>query len=86
MGKRKFAGTVTGFNHSTESSRYDSSGISAHVRGWDDGIKITAYANSKGEEVFEIHTTGGSNDSDCRTHIATVVNGRVVRRGDESNS
>jgi len=72
MGKKPLAATISGFDHSTESSRYSSAGITAHIRGWDDGIRVTAYLNSEGRPVYEIHTTGGSNDPEVKVKIATV--------------
>lgn len=81
MGKKKLAASIKGFDHSTDSSRFSNQGITAHVRGWDDGIRVTAYVNSKGEEIFEIHTTGGNNNSDVETHIATVTKDRINVKG-----
>lgn len=75
MGKKNLAATISGFDHSTESSRFDNRGITAHIRGWDDGIRVTAYVNARGENVYEIHTTGGSNSEEVIEHIATVKNG-----------
>jgi hypothetical protein len=77
MGKKKLAVSAKGFDHSTEVARYSDRGISAHVRGWNDGIRVTAYIDATGYEVFEIHTTGGSDNPDVREHIATVKRGRL---------
>ena len=41
-----------------------SSSISAHIRGWDDGVRVEARYHKDGS-VFNIYITGGSNGSRC---------------------
>ena len=39
-----------------------SSGITAHVRGWDTGVRVTiCYDPETDTDVIEVHRTGGSN-------------------------
>lgn len=63
MGKRKLAASFRGTDHSTIKSCYSSEGIVAHLRGWDKGISIEMKLDKDDNPVFEIWTTGGSNDS-----------------------
>lgn len=47
--------------------------IAAHVCGWDAGIFIHAHVDANGDDVFEVFSTGGSNDPEsvrilCRIH------------------
>lgn len=75
MGKRKLAGTVSASSATTDVSRYDNRSVSAHVRGWDEGVKVHAFIGENGAIVFDIWTTGGSNNSDMMRYIGTVVDG-----------
>jgi hypothetical protein len=56
-----------------------SSGISAHVRGWDVGVQVDGYVNCE-VDTFGIYATGGSNGSSPRQFLGTVslVNGSPV--------
>jgi hypothetical protein len=72
MGKRRFAGTVRGFNQTTDASRYSSEGVSAHVRGWDTGVKVEAFVAPDGQDAFQIFTTGGSHNANSYKHIGTI--------------
>lgn len=48
------------------------SGISAHVRGWDVGVKVYGYVQD-GRDAFDIHLTGGSHDASGRVMIGRVT-------------
>lgn len=74
-GKRKLAVTASSNSASTDVSRYDNRSVSAHVRGWDEGVKVLAYIGENGAIVFDIWTTGGSNDSDAILYVCSVTRG-----------
>jgi hypothetical protein len=48
------------------------SGISAHVRGWNLGVKVVGSVDGDGRDVFYVYQTGGSNAQTDSTLIATV--------------
>ena len=48
------------------------SGITAHVRGWDVGVRVEGFVNIDGNEVFKVYRTGGSNSSYNKECIAVV--------------
>lgn len=56
---RKTQATSRGYKH-----------MSAHVRGWDNGVEVVANGNG-GKDVFYIYATGGSNNP-SRELIAVV--------------
>jgi len=58
MGKRRFAGTLRSDSHKTDTSKYGSD-LDVWIRGWDYGIEVIA-RQVNGEDVFEVHTAGGS--------------------------
>ena len=51
--------------------------ISAHVRGWDDGVEVQAFADETGVG-FYIYQTGGSNGAMNPKLIATLRDGQVI--------
>jgi hypothetical protein len=78
MGKKRFAATVQGFDHSTESSRFSHQGITSHIRGWDTGIKVIASV-SDGEEAFDVYITSGSNGGDNDKWVGRLINNEWVQ-------
>jgi hypothetical protein len=48
--------------------------ITAHVRGWDSGIRVEGYIDGAGNDVFEVYRTGGSNDPTGAERLARIVN------------
>jgi hypothetical protein len=45
--------------------------ISAHVRGWDSGVRVAASIED-GRDVFHVYETGGSHDAASHRLIAVV--------------
>jgi hypothetical protein len=45
--------------------------ISAHVRGWDSGVRISAWIED-GQDVFGVYETGGSNDPANHRLLAVI--------------
>ena len=57
-----FFGEVQGQNRSHISLLGSKeSGIQAHIRGWDIGIRISGSSSIENEDVFDVYLTGGSN-------------------------
>lgn len=49
------------------------SGISGHIRGWNVGVRVFGWHDEKtGEDVFEVYSTGGSNNSLTKKLLGTV--------------
>lgn len=55
-----------------------SSGIGAHIRGWDSGVEIDGYVDDDRRDVFLIRMTGGSN----RRQVGNAYLGYVTVNGD----
>lgn len=52
------------------------SGVTAHVRGWDAGVKVDASVDPASDaEVFAVSLTGGSNDGRHPVDVATIEHG-----------
>lgn len=60
----------------TEATRMGTtaSGIGAHVRGWDVGVKVVG-SDKDGEDLFDVWMTSGSNG-----HTSSVLLGTVLLR------
>jgi hypothetical protein len=56
----RFKGDIAGSRGDASRLGDASSGISAHVRGWNEGIRIRGYAVGDSDH-FEVYATGGSN-------------------------
>ncbi len=50
-----------------------SSGIDAHVRGWDSGVKVLASVDSEGNDSFDVYRTSGSNGGLSDEYIGCVT-------------
>lgn len=49
------------------------SGINGHIRGWSVGVKVYGFHDeTTGGDVFEVWSTGGSNDGAARELLAVV--------------
>lgn len=56
-----FYGSMKGSRGEVTRQGTKSSGITAHVRGWNIGASIRCYIDSKGRDCVEMGLTGGSN-------------------------
>lgn len=55
------------------------SGIGAHVRGWDTGIRVCGHVTVSGEDEFHVYATGGSNGHTSDRMIGVLLaDGRFV--------
>jgi len=55
------------------------SGIFAHLRGWDVGVKVEGSARGE-RDVFTVYASSGSNGAALDVKVATIenVNGKIV--------
>ena len=67
----RFLGSVQGSRGEATRLGTPNSGMSARVQGWRSGVRVEAYAEGD-EDVFVIHSTGGSNGSSSEVTIGTV--------------
>lgn len=71
----RFYGSLEGMAKTTATRRGSANKPSkAHVRGWDCGVKIEAYAGDDGEDCFAVIVTGGSNGKHPDKLIGVVKN------------
>lgn len=49
-----------------------SSGMWAHVRGWEIGVKIVIDVDPEGRDRVNIYRTSGSNDTTADQHLLTL--------------
>ena len=76
----RFYGSLKGSAKTTVTRRgHASSGLEAHVRGWDIGVRAECAAIG-GKDAIYLYTTGGSNEPERRDLIATITlyAGKVV--------
>jgi hypothetical protein len=73
MGKRRFAGSVTGDGR-TDVSRYGRT-IDGHIRGWDIGVRVECFVDSADNDCFDIYVTAGSNDDGNVQKLGTLIEG-----------
>jgi len=51
------------------------SGLTAHIRGWDQGVYIECTVDGDGKECISIYITGGSNHPERREPIEELEDG-----------
>lgn len=51
-----------------------SSGIDAHIRGWNIGVSINMYVDSEGRDTIDIYKTSGSNSNQMDILITQLTN------------
>jgi hypothetical protein len=49
--------------------------ISAHARGWDEGVEVELQADQEGKVMVEVWRTGGSNEDRPRELVCSWVQG-----------
>lgn len=52
-------------------SGYDASGIQAHPRGWNTGVRVSGY-DSDGQDAFNVCISGGSSGGRWGVGLATI--------------
>jgi len=56
----------------SETTRGGNGRLSAHVRGWDLGIRVEAFCSKDGKPSFIVYKTGGSNGATTDEAICEV--------------
>jgi len=69
----RFYGTIKG-QAKTDASRRGSpnSGLVAHIRGWDIGIRVYCRVDKYGNDSISVFRTGGSNDPDDKQLLGDI--------------
>lgn len=65
-----FYGDLTGSRGSATRCGTPTSGITAHPRGWNLGVKVSGRTSPY--DLFDVELTRGSNDPERRTPLATI--------------
>lgn len=81
----RFYGEVKGAA-ATTASRIGHEMMTAHIRGWNLGAKITISVNEKGQDELVIQVTGGSNNPESGNviyHDSTKDDGKLLAVGSE---
>jgi hypothetical protein len=69
-----FIGEVQGNRGNASRTGSKKSGMQAHIRGWNLGVKVVCRHNSKtGKDEIHITQTGGSNGQYAEKHITTIT-------------
>ena len=74
----RFMGEIDGGRGSVHRLGHAKSGIRAHVRGWDSGVRIEAFVTVDGADGFYVYVTSGSNGGRADVLIASIM-GETVR-------
>ena len=67
----RFYGSLEGGRGAVTRTGTASSGITAHPRGWNLGIRVSGY-DTHANDVFSVNVTGGSTGGRADTHVLTV--------------
>jgi hypothetical protein len=71
----RFYGSLTGSARTTATKRgTPSSGVSAHVRGWNIGGKVQVLEGADGRDMVMFRLTGGSNNESSEIIAAYALN------------
>lgn len=69
-------GSIDADASKTQATRRAYHNISAHIRGWNEGVEVVGYTRDD-HDVFEVYATGGSNGG-TRRLIFTLEDGLPV--------
>lgn len=50
----------------------ETSGMSAHIRGWSFGVNVECFVEKDGREYIQVQRTGGSNDPKARGTLIII--------------
>jgi hypothetical protein len=68
----QFYGDMQGNRGQTTRCGTKTSGLTAHIRGWNIGVKTVCHIDKNGNDVIDVFQTGGSNHLDSTKLIATI--------------
>ena len=66
----RFYASIQGNSGETTRMGTPNSGIQAHVRGWDVGVRVYVDVDKHGDDVVSVYRTGGSNNPEAGERIA----------------
>ena len=75
----QFRGTLQGDRGQASRLGSKRNGLRATVNGWQSGLTVRASINAKGEDVFTVELTGGSNGGREGRQVLRIVDGKVRR-------
>lgn len=76
----RFYGSIEGMARTAATRRgSEKSGLVAHIRGWNVGVKITCGVNAKGEDCIRVSRTGGSNSYGEMEVLAIITEKEVFK-------
>ena len=73
----RFYGTMDGGRKPVSRTGHALTGMEAHLRGWNHGVRVKVCVKD-GREVFEVYKTSGSNGSSSDDRLLTELNGAKV--------
>jgi len=68
----RFYASISGGRSQKTCGGHPKSGIDGHIRGWDLGVRVSGRVDEKGNDVFDVYRTGGSNGGKASRLITTV--------------
>lgn len=78
----KLYGTVTGDRAKTSATRQGHKRITAHIRGWHDGVRVFGYVLPDGLTKWEVWRTGGSSGDGNKLLVGEWIEGQPIERVD----
>jgi len=72
----RFRGTVKGTRGAASRVGSPNSGLSVRANGWDKGVLVTCNVE-KGQDVFYIYETGGSNEAES-PRLLHIIRSEIV--------
>ena len=72
----RFLGSVKGSAGETSRVGHSTTGLDAHIRGWNIGIRIRLSVNSKDQDVIHVWKTSGSAGRQPDELLTTIVEGK----------
>lgn len=74
----KLYGSMDADRSKTLATRQASGRISAHLRGWDEGVKVSVWVRSDGKVAVEVSRSTGSNETGPDVVVCSWVEGAPV--------
>lgn len=71
-----FYGNIQGNRGEATRMGTKQSGIEAHIRGWNNGVRVEGFVNAEGKDCFHIFATGGSHGGATKL-IASIEGDRL---------
>lgn len=69
----QFYAEIQGNRRSATRMGTKASGLVAHIRGWNVGVKVYCSVNADGKDVVEVYKTGGSRNASNKELLAQII-------------